>query len=72
MIVVSPGNNRLVFFNRSSFVPHSYDVIGHQTVGGPSPYGLSYVNDTFLYVTSQLENTVYGYSNTEKTSLHGH
>ena len=45
---------------------HSYDVIGHQTVGGPSPYGLSYVNDTFLYVTSQLENTVYGYSNTEK------
>ena len=64
MIVASWGNNRLVFFNRSSPVFHSYDYIGYQAITCPYPYGLFRVNDTFFYVTSQDENTVFKYSNT--------
>ena len=52
MIVVCIGNSRLVFFNRSSSMPHNYDFIGFQTVTYPVPHGLFYGNDTFFYLTS--------------------
>ena len=63
MIAVSFGNTRLVFFNRSSLMSHSYDAIGYQTVNGSLPHGLAYVNDTFFYLTSASGNAVYAYAN---------
>ena len=63
MIVDSWGNSRLVFFNRSSPVFHNYSVIDYQTLGCQRPFGMFHVNDTFFYLTSQRDNTVYGYSN---------
>jgi hypothetical protein len=63
MIVVSFAYSRLVFFNRSSFMPHNYDAIGYQTVSGGLPHGLAYVNDTFFYLASARDNAVYAYTN---------
>ena len=62
MIVASHGNNRLVFFNRSSSMPHNYDFVGFQNVTYPYPHGLFFGNDTLFYLTSWQDNTVYTYS----------
>ena len=63
MMVVSMNNRRLIFFNRSSSMPHNYDFIGYQTVSCQSPHGLFYVSDTLFYLTSRADHTVYTYSN---------
>ena len=63
MIVVTINNNRLLFFNRSNVGLYSYDFLGFQNVSGSTPHGLQYVNDTFFYLISYDDNTVYAYSN---------
>jgi hypothetical protein len=44
-------------------MPHHYNLIGYQTVNGSLPHGLFHGNDTFFYLTSWQDNTVYTYSN---------
>ena len=68
MIVTSMDNGRLLFFNRSSALSYNYDFIGYQTVSGQLPYGLLSVNDTFFYLTSRLDNTIYSYLSTGSTT----
>ena len=62
MIVASSGNNRLLFFNRSSTGSFHYDLIGFQILSNVHPHGLLYVNDSFFYGTSWAENTLYEYA----------
>ena len=63
MIVASTYGGTLVFFNRSSTMPHNYDFVDDLVVTCPIPHGLFYVNDTFFYLTSAQNNTAYSYSN---------
>ena len=64
MIVVSTGNQSILFFNRSDPMSHNYTFIGHQYVSCVQPHGLFHVDDTVFYLTSWHDNTVYSYSKT--------
>jgi hypothetical protein len=62
MIVASAGNNCLVFFNRSASSHNNYTFISKQVTPFSEPHGIWYVNDSFFYVTSWSENTIYSYA----------
>ena len=64
MIVVSTGNQSILFFNRSDPMSHNYTFIGHQYVSCVQPHGLFHVDDSLFYLTSWHDNTVYSYSKT--------
>ena len=61
-VVVSTGNNRFVFFNRSSNTSTNYYAFYQQSVNYANPHGLVYINDSFFYATSWAANTVYSYT----------
>ena len=69
MIVASTGNNRLLFFNRSSSTLHNYVFVRYQNVSCRYPHGLFYVHDAQFYLTSWGNNTVYKYSNPGNTTV---
>ena len=62
MIVTSMGNNRLVFFDRSSLMPYNYQFIGYRTVSGRYPRGLVFIHDALFYLSSWGDNTVYAFA----------
>jgi sugar lactone lactonase YvrE len=63
MVVTSYGSNSLVFFNRSNISPINYTFISKQLTNYPGPFGLWRVNDSFFYVTSYDNSSLYSYSN---------
>ena len=65
MVVTSNSNNSLVFFNRSSLAPIQYTFTSSQVVNYFGPHGLWRVNDSFFYVTSYTNNSIYSYSATD-------
>ena len=52
MIVVSVGNQSILFFSRSDPMSHNYTFIGHQYVSCVQPHGLFHVDDTVFYLSS--------------------
>ena len=64
MVVASTGNNKLVFFNRSSSSSVNYTYSYAVSTSYPAPHGLWYVNDSFFYATSWDVNSVYSYVTT--------
>jgi hypothetical protein len=63
MIVVSAFNHLLLFFNRSSAVPHDYHFIGSRGVSYDIPHCLFYIDDNSFYLSSWKNNTIYRYDN---------
>ena len=61
MVISSSANNSLVFFNRSLSIAPFYTFQFRQPVSYGSPHGLWRVNDSFFYVTSYQNNSVYSY-----------
>ncbi|UJR32598.1 hypothetical protein I4U23_020058 [Adineta vaga] len=62
MVVSSYGTNSLVFFNRSNTSPINYIFISNQLINCSGPYGMWRVNDSFFYVTSYNNYSLYSYS----------
>ncbi|CAF1395833.1 unnamed protein product [Adineta ricciae] len=62
MIVTSYGSNSLLFFNQVNTTPTNYTYVSSQTVNYSGPYGIWKVNDSFFYVTSYDDNSIYSYS----------
>jgi hypothetical protein len=64
MVVTDLAGNRVVFFNRTSLVPIQYNISFYQYTNFNAPYGLWRVNDSFFYVTSYTQNSLYSFSAT--------
>ena len=62
MVVASDNNNALLFFNRSNSTPLEYSFSYQISVDYSSPHGFLRVNDTFFYVTSYTNNSIYSYT----------
>ncbi|CAF1272360.1 unnamed protein product [Rotaria magnacalcarata] len=62
MIAASTANNRLLIFNRTSVAPLSYSFAYQLPVSYADPHGFLRINDSFLYVTSWFNSTVYSYN----------
>ncbi|CAF2214298.1 unnamed protein product [Rotaria magnacalcarata] len=62
MIAASTNNNKLLIFNRTSVAPLSYSFAYQLPVSYAYPHGILRINDSFLYVTSWFNNTVYSYN----------
>ncbi|CAF0788416.1 unnamed protein product [Adineta ricciae] len=69
MIVLSTGNNYILFFNRTDNVSRQYTYLDQQLVTYPSPHGFWYVNDTYFYVTSWATNSIYSYLATNNITI---
>ena len=61
MIIASSGNNFLVFFNRSNATSTYYIYAYRVPFSHSSPHGLWLVNDSFFYVISYDNNTIFSY-----------
>jgi hypothetical protein len=68
-VVASTYNQYILFFNRSNTVSQSYTFVGQQYVNYSYPHGLWYISDTFFYVTSWGDNTIYSYSATNVNTI---
>ena len=62
MVVASCYNNFLLFFNLTNNVSGNYNFAYKQSVNYTCPHGFWYVNDTYFYVISWGNNTIYSYS----------
>ena len=62
MVVVSTVSSSLFFFDRTDAVSRNYTFVWSQPVSCVYPHGLFYINDTFFYMISWGNNTVYTYS----------
>ncbi|CAF1034266.1 unnamed protein product [Adineta steineri] len=69
LIVVSTDNSYLLFFNQSTAGSKSYSFVNQQKVNYIYPHGLWYVSDTYFYVTSWQDNTIYAYSATNNSVI---
>jgi hypothetical protein len=61
MVVSSVPENSVIFLNRTSLVPIQYNVSNSLITSFSYPHGLWRVNDSFFYVTSYGENSVYSF-----------
>ena len=71
MIVASLGNNFLVFLNRSNATSTYYTYVYRVSFSHSSPHGLWHVNDSFFYVTSYDNNTIFSYALVNSTTWFG-
>ena len=62
MIVASANNNFLIFFNRSELASTAYTFVYRVSFSRQQPHGLWRINDSFFFVTSYINNTIYSYS----------
>ena len=62
MVATSASNHYLIFFNLTNNVPGNYNFAYKQSVNYTFPHGFWYVNDTYFYVISWGNNTIYSYS----------
>ncbi|CAF1592758.1 unnamed protein product [Adineta ricciae] len=69
MVVLSTGNNYILFFNRTDNVSRQYTYLNQQLVTYSSPHGFWYINDTYFYVTSWATNSIYSYSATNNITI---
>ena len=58
LVVTATDSRYILFFNRTD----NYSLIYEQPVTYSNPHGLTHINDSFFYVTSWGDNTVYSYS----------
>ena len=65
MVLCSSGNDRFLFFNRSSSAPINYHYDHEVITSYSTPHGLWFVNDSFFYATSWNWNTIYSHSTTD-------
>jgi hypothetical protein len=64
MVVTSCENNSLVFLNRTSGTPICYNFSFLQFTTFACPHGMWRVNDSFFYVTSYNDRSLYSFSAT--------
>ena len=69
LVAASTNNQYILFFNQSNTVSQSYTFVGQQYVNYSYPHGLWYISDTFFYVTSWGDNTIYSYSATNVSTV---
>ncbi|CAF1005513.1 unnamed protein product [Adineta steineri] len=69
LIVASTFNSYLLFFNQSATDSTSYSFVNQQKVNYIDPHGFWYVSDTYFYVTSWQDNTIYAYSATNNSVI---
>ena len=62
MVVASTDNNLIVFFNHSDTTSTIYTFADYVPFSHQGPHGLWRVNDSFFYVTSYTNNTIWSYS----------
>ncbi len=62
MVVASAYNRWILFFNRSDSVSKNYSCFYQQNVTYAYPHVFWYVNDTYFYLTSWQNNSIYSYS----------
>jgi hypothetical protein len=61
MVVTDLAGNRVAFFNRTSLVPIQYNISFYQATNFSGPHGMWRVNDSFFYVTSYAEKSLYSF-----------
>ncbi|UJR11745.1 hypothetical protein I4U23_015926 [Adineta vaga] len=64
MIGTAYDDNSLVFLNRTSLVPIVYKISFLKRTSFPDPHGIWRVNDSFFYVTSNINNALYSFQTT--------
>ena len=65
LLVLSTSSGSLIFFNRSD----NYRIFNTKTVNYSSPHGLHIVNDSFFYIASWNENSIFSYSRINQSVL---
>jgi hypothetical protein len=65
MVVTSCDTNSLVFLNRTSLLSNNYKFTFSQKTTFGCPHGLWRVNDSFFYVTSNTNNSLYSFKATK-------
>ena len=71
MVLASTYNKTLLFFNLTDNQTRNYVYIYTLGTSCSTPHGLRYVNDSFFYVTSWNEISIYSYSTTNGVSWTG-
>jgi hypothetical protein len=69
MLVASTSNNSIIFLNQTTSTSKNYNFINKQSVNYSYPHGFWYMNDTYVYLTSWSDSTIYSYAATNISTV---